>query len=64
MIQQLTGVGYHPGHVWKLLRHRLHYRLQGPARRAVQQPSGRSPAGLLRTGSTFSFLRYCGLSLW
>jgi transposase len=37
VIQQLTGVGYHPGHVWKLLRHRLHYRLQCPARRAVER---------------------------
>jgi len=37
LIQQLTGVGYHPGHVWKLLRHRLHYRLQRPARRAVER---------------------------
>src|SRR5918995_1219220 len=37
MIQQLTGVGYHRGHVWKLLRHRLQYRLQRPARRAVER---------------------------
>ena len=37
VIQRLTGVGYHPGHVWKLLRHRLHYRLQRPARRAVER---------------------------
>ena len=37
MIQQLTGVAYHPGHVWKLLRHRLHYRLQHPTRRAVER---------------------------
>ena len=37
VIEQLTGVAYHPGHVWKLLRHRLHYRLQRPARRAVQR---------------------------
>jgi transposase len=37
VIQQLTGVTYHPGHVWKLLRHRLHYRLQRPARRAVER---------------------------
>jgi Winged helix-turn helix/DDE domain len=37
VIQQLTGVAYHPGHVWKLLRHRLHYRLQRPARRAVER---------------------------
>ena len=37
VIEQLTRVAYHPGHVWKLLRHRLHYRLQRPARRAVER---------------------------
>src|SRR6266704_1081878 len=37
LIQWLTGVGYHPGHVWKLLHHRLHYRLQRPARRAIER---------------------------
>jgi transposase len=37
VIERLTGVGYHPGHVWKLLRRRLHYRLQRPARRAVER---------------------------
>jgi transposase len=37
VIQRLTGVAYHPGHVWKLLRHRLHYRLQRPTRRAVER---------------------------
>ncbi len=37
MIERLTGVAYHPGHVWKLLRHRLRYRLQRPARRAVER---------------------------
>jgi transposase len=37
VIEQTTGVAYHPGHVWKLLRHRLHYRLQRPARRAVER---------------------------
>src|SRR5512132_507986 len=37
VIQRLTGVGYHRGHVWKLLRHRLGYRLQRPARRAVER---------------------------
>jgi transposase len=36
VIQPLTGVGYHRGHVWKLLRHRLHYRLR-PARRAIER---------------------------
>jgi transposase len=37
VIERLTGVGYHPGHTWKLLRHRLHYRLLRPARRAVER---------------------------
>jgi transposase len=37
VIERLTGVRYHRGHVWKLLRHRLHYRLQRPARRAVER---------------------------
>jgi len=37
LIEQLTGVAYHRGHVWKLLRHRLHYRLLRPARRAVER---------------------------
>src|SRR4029450_2765526 len=30
VIQQLTGVRYHPGHVWKLLRRRLGGRVQPP----------------------------------
>jgi transposase len=37
VIEQLTGVAYHPGHVWKLLRRRLGWRLQRPARRAVER---------------------------
>jgi transposase len=37
VIEQLTGVVYHPGHVWKLLRRRLGYRVQRPARRAVER---------------------------
>jgi transposase len=38
LIEQVTGVAHHYGHVWKLLRHRLHYyRLQRPARRAVER---------------------------
>jgi transposase len=36
VIQRLTGVAYHPGHTWKLLR-RLGWRLQRPARRAVER---------------------------
>jgi Winged helix-turn helix len=37
VIERLTGVHDYPGHVWKLLRHRLHYRLLRPARRAVER---------------------------
>jgi transposase len=37
VIEQVTGVAYHPGHVWKLLRRRLGWRLQRPARRAVER---------------------------
>jgi len=37
VIERLTGVAYHRGHVWKLLRHRLHYRLLRPARRAIER---------------------------
>jgi transposase len=37
VIERVTGVAYHRGHVWKLLRHRLHYRLQRPARRATER---------------------------
>jgi transposase len=37
VIERLTGVSYHRGHVWKLLRHRMGYRLLRPARRAVER---------------------------
>jgi len=37
VIERLTRIAYHPDHVWKLLRHRLHYRLLRPARRAVER---------------------------
>jgi transposase len=36
VIEQLTSVTYHPGHTWKLLR-RMGWRLQRPARRAVER---------------------------
>jgi transposase len=37
VIERLTGVSYHRGHVWKLLRRRLGYRLLRPARRAIER---------------------------
>jgi transposase len=37
VIERVTGVAYHPGHVWKLLRRRLGWRLLRPARRAVER---------------------------
>jgi transposase len=37
VIEQVTGVTYHLGHVWKLLRRRLGWRLQRPARRAIER---------------------------
>ena len=37
VIERLTEVAYHPGHTWKLLRHRMGYRLLHPARRAVER---------------------------
>jgi transposase len=37
VIERLTGVSHYRGHVWKLLRHRQHYRLQRPARRAIER---------------------------
>lgn len=36
VIEAVTGVAYHPGHVWKLLRE-LGWTLQRPARRAVER---------------------------
>jgi transposase len=36
VIERLTGVRYHPGHVWYLLR-RLNWSLQRPARRARER---------------------------
>ena len=37
VIEAETGVAYHPGHVWKLLRDRLGWSRQRPARRAVER---------------------------
>jgi transposase len=37
VIEAETGVSYHPGHVWKLLRDKLGWSRQRPARRAVER---------------------------
>jgi transposase len=37
VITQLTGVRYHPGHVWVILRQRLGWTLQRPQRRASER---------------------------
>jgi len=36
VIERLTGVGYHPGHVWRILRG-LGWSLQRPARQATER---------------------------
>jgi len=36
VIEKLTGVGYHPGHVWKILR-QMNWSLQRPASRAKER---------------------------
>jgi transposase len=37
VIWRLTGVRHHPAHVWRLLRRRLDWSLQRPARRAQER---------------------------
>jgi transposase len=37
VIERVTGVAYHPGHVWHLLREQLGWTWQRPARRAVER---------------------------
>src|SRR3954468_8044648 len=37
VIERLTGVAYHPAHVWYILRHELHWSWQRPARRATER---------------------------
>jgi transposase len=36
VIEQITGVGHHPGHVWRILK-RMRWSLQRPARKAVER---------------------------
>lgn len=37
VIERVTGVRYHPGHVWRILRQQLGWTRQRPARRAVER---------------------------
>jgi transposase len=37
VIERVTGVAYHPGHVWRILREQLGWTRQRPARRAVER---------------------------
>jgi len=37
VIERLTGVAYHPGYVWYILRNQLRWSWQRPARRAVER---------------------------
>jgi transposase len=37
VIERVSGVRYHPGHVWHLLRERLNWSRQRPARRASER---------------------------
>jgi transposase len=37
VIEAVTGVRYHPGHVWRILRDQLGWTRQRPARRAVER---------------------------
>jgi transposase len=37
VIERVTGVSYHPGHVWYVLRDQLGWSWQRPARRAVER---------------------------
>jgi transposase len=73
VIQRLTGVGYHPGHVWRLLR-RLGWSVQRPARRASERDDAeiarwraeewpRIKGGALRRGAWLWFLDESGCSL-
>ena len=37
VIERVTGVAYHPGHVWRILREQLGWTRQRPARRATER---------------------------
>ena len=56
VIERLTEVEHHPAHVWALLRYRLGWTVQRPARRAIE----RDQAAI---DQAYSFLRHAGLSV-
>jgi transposase len=37
VIERMSGVSYHPAHVWSILRHELKWSWQRPARRATER---------------------------
>jgi transposase len=37
VIERMTGVSYHPAHIWSILRHELKWSWQRPARRATER---------------------------
>src|SRR5438105_6974192 len=45
VIEKVTGVSYHPGHVWYVLRDQLGRTWQRPARRAVERDDRPSSTG-------------------
>lgn len=72
VIERVTGVRHHPGHVWYILRDRLGWSAQRPARRAVERDEDAIAAWIdndwprikktpprTRRGSSFSTSRDC-----
>jgi transposase len=49
VIERVTGVGHHPGHVWRILKRRR-WSLQRPARKAVERNEAEIAGGLPRSG--------------
>src|SRR5207237_5453366 len=50
VIARVTGVSYHPGHVWYLLRDQLDWTCQRPARRAVERNDEAVARGVQQRG--------------
>src|SRR5512132_1440873 len=49
VIERVTGVAHHPGHVWRILK-AMRWSRQRPARKAVERDRPRSPGGSPRSG--------------